>query len=104
MEYAQSARFGARNPIFGEIRQVSVPILNKCVVWHPKRKVIRPFELPGTHLPNLLDTSLEERRRMWLQQDSYPAHYAHCVRDYLNETFPRRSIGRSGTILLWVNK
>lgn len=74
--------------------------------------IIGPFELPGTltadsylnfsrhDLPTLLENvSLEERRRMWLQHDGCPAHYARCVRDYLDEMYPRRWIGRLGTIL-----
>nr|CAH7741655.1 unnamed protein product [Callosobruchus chinensis] len=35
---------------------------------------------------------------MWFQQDGCPAHYAHSVREYLDEEFPGRWIGRSGPI------
>lgn len=31
-------------------------------------------------------------------QDGAPAHYAHIVRDWLNEKFPNRWIGRRGAI------
>ncbi|CAK1603423.1 unnamed protein product [Parnassius mnemosyne] len=36
---------------------------------------------------------------MWLQHDGCPAHYARSVRDYLDEMYPRRWIGRLGKIL-----
>ncbi|KOB64371.1 Uncharacterized protein OBRU01_24328 [Operophtera brumata] len=73
-------------------------------------QVLGPFELPATlnaegfflssDLPTLLeDVSLEDRRRMWLQHDGCPAHYARNVLVFLNETYPRRWIGRLGTIL-----
>lgn len=75
-------------------------------------QVLGPVELPSTlngqsylnflqnDLPALLeDTPLELRRRMWLQNDGCPAHYAIQVRQYLNEAFPGRWIGRLGPIL-----
>lgn len=35
---------------------------------------------------------------MWFQQDGAPPHYALAVRQYLNEIFPNRWIGRRGPI------
>lgn len=74
--------------------------------------VIGPFELPEnlnwqaylhfcqTELPLLLeDVPLAIRGRMWFQNDGCPAHYAHQVRAYLNQTYPQRWIGRLGPIL-----
>lgn len=75
-------------------------------------KIIGPFELPGNlngahylhflqnELPRLLEeVPLAIRRRMWLQNDGCPAHYAVQVRNYQNESYPNRWIGRLGPIL-----
>lgn len=75
-------------------------------------QVIGPYELPRTlnadiyldflqnHLSGLLeDVPLSIRRHMWLQNDGCPAHYAQRVREYLNQSFPQRWIGRLGPIL-----
>lgn len=75
-------------------------------------RIIGPYELPGNlnganyleflqcELPHLLeDEPLAIRRRMWLQNDGCPAHYAVQVRHYLNEAYPDRWIGRMGPIL-----
>lgn len=49
------------------------------------------------HLPVLLeDVSLETLRNMWFQHDGCPAHYARNVREYLDNQFPARWIGRGG--------
>lgn len=73
-------------------------------------ELIGPFVLPNrldqhayldflqNTLPLLLeDVPLETRRRMQLQLDGAPAHFARIVRDYLNENYPRW-IGRGGPI------
>lgn len=53
------------------------------------------------HLPILLeDVPLETRRNMFLQLDGCPAHFAVNVRQYLNEMFPNRWIGR-GSLFPW---
>lgn len=70
-----------------------------------------PFEIPEVlngeiyldflvnHLPNLLaDVPLNILRDMWFQQNGCPAHYSRSVREHLNEVYPGRWIGRSGTI------
>lgn len=77
-------------------------------------QIIDPFELPENlnreiyhdfledELPNLLeDAPLATRRAMWLQNDGCPAHYARGVRNYLDQTYPQRWIGRLGPIL-WI--
>jgi hypothetical protein len=74
-------------------------------------ELIGPFELPtrldgGTYknflendLPMLLlDVNLQLRRNVVFQNDGAPCHYATQVRNYLNETFPNRWIGRGGPI------
>lgn len=75
-------------------------------------RIIGPFELPETlngerylhfltnALPELLrDVPPETQNQMWLQNDGCPAHYAVIVRNYLNNTYPDRWIGRLGPIL-----
>lgn len=50
-----------------------------------------------TELPLLLeDVPLKTRLRMLLQQDGAPPHYSREVKDYLNQEFPERWIGRGG--------
>jgi len=44
--------------------------------------------------PLLEDIPLEIRRNMWLQHDGAPAHYSRSVREWLQQRFPRRWIGR----------
>lgn len=38
------------------------------------------------------------RQRMWLLHDGCPAHYAARVREYLDQEFPNRWIGRGGPV------
>ncbi|CAH2092765.1 unnamed protein product [Euphydryas editha] len=74
-------------------------------------KLIGPFQLPTrldgaayknfleNELPLLLeDVSLELRRTMVFQNDGAPCHYSIQVRNFLNETYRNRWIGRSGPI------
>jgi len=35
---------------------------------------------------------------MYLQHDGVPSHYTRHVRDYLNESFPNRWLGRGGPV------
>lgn len=50
-------------------------------------------------LPNLLeDVPLATLGRMWFQHDGAPAHYSAVVREYLDNEFRRRWIGRGGPI------
>jgi len=52
-----------------------------------------------TDLQELIeDINLQTLRGMWFQHDGAPAHYAGVVRDYLNERFSQRWIGRNGFI------
>lgn len=74
-------------------------------------KVIGPCELPENltgeaylnflrhELPNFLeDIPLSLYREMWFQQDGCPAHFRVSVRQFLDQEYPNRWIGRSGTI------
>lgn len=50
-------------------------------------------------LPNLLeDIPLATLRRLWLQQDGAPAHYGLISRQYVEQEFQGRWIGRGGPI------
>jgi len=50
-------------------------------------------------LPNLLkNIPLKIRRQMYFQLDGVPPHYTRHVRDYLNECFPNRRLGRGGPV------
>lgn len=73
--------------------------------------VIGPIELPENlnaqayldflqkQLPDLLEeVPLNIYGSMWLQQDGCPAHYSRTVRDFLDQEYPDRWIGRGGTI------
>ena len=44
------------------------------------------------------DVDLETRRRMWLQQEGAPSHFARIVRAFLNEHYGNRWIGRGGPV------
>lgn len=53
-------------------------------------------------LPNLLeDVNLHIRHKMWLQQDSAPAHRSRLIVTYLNEKFHRRWIGIGSQTQEW---
>lgn len=53
-----------------------------------------------TYLYNnvLEDMPLEERRNLYFQQDGAPPHYAVSVRNWLNQNFNNRWIGRGGPV------
>lgn len=69
--------------------------------------IIGPFEMPENltgesylnflqnDLPNLLEETPPD---MWFQHDGCPAHFRVSVREFLDEQYPNRWIGRSGTI------
>ena len=44
------------------------------------------------------DVDLETRRRMWLQQDGAPSHFARIVRAFLNDHYGNRWISRGGPV------
>ena len=44
------------------------------------------------------DVDLETRRRMWFQQDGAAPHFALIVRDFLNQQYAGRWIGRGGPV------
>ena len=52
--------------------------------------LIRLF--PNNNDPNLI------AEHIWFQQDGAPPHFGIAVRQFLNQTFPDRWIGRRGTI------
>lgn len=59
----------------------------------------RFLELLSEDLPSLLeDVPLTIRRRLFLQMDGCPAHYATSVRNFLNENYRNRWIGRNGPV------
>ena len=50
-------------------------------------------------LPELMeDVPLVTRRQMWFQHDGAPAHFSTIVRNYLDQRFNERWIGRGGPI------
>ncbi|KMQ84872.1 hypothetical protein RF55_16973 [Lasius niger] len=50
-------------------------------------------------LPDLLeDVPLNIRRDMWFQHDGTPPHFSLDVREYLDQNFPNRWIGREDPI------
>ena len=66
-----------------------------------------PARLPGeaylnfleNDLPILLeDVALNVRRNMWYQQDGAGPHFANIVKDFLNNFYAGRWIGRAGSI------
>lgn len=74
--------------------------------------VIGPYFLDGTltgeryelflrnELGSLLDdVDLYSRQQLWFQHDGAPSHSSISVRNYLNQRFPRRWIGRGGQII-----
>jgi len=48
-------------------------------------------------LPQFLEDAVT-RQRLWMQQDGTSPHYAHNVRNTLNQMFPNRWIGRGGLV------
>ena len=51
------------------------------------------------HFPEILENvDLQTRERMWIQLDGARPHYANVVRNYLNEHYNGRWIGRGGPI------
>ena len=50
-------------------------------------------------LPEMLENvPLQVRQRLWFQHDGTPAHFTLDVREYLNNVFPNRWIGRGGPV------
>lgn len=77
------------------------------------KKIIGPFFFDGhlngaryleflnTDLPLLLEeVSIADRLNMWYQHDGCPAHFAQNVRNYLDDAFPDKWIGR-GSLFPW---
>lgn len=49
----------------------------------------------------LEDVDLETRRTMWFQHDGCPAHFGNAVKQWLNQNYPDRWIGRGSNVLAW---
>ena len=50
-------------------------------------------------LPEMLENvPLQVRQLLWFQHDGDPAHFAHDVREYLNNVFSNCWIGRGGPV------
>lgn len=73
--------------------------------------VIGPFFLPGrltgavyrqfleNNLPLLIEHVPQEiRGAMWLQHDGAPAHFSRVAREFLDNAYPARWIGRAGPV------
>jgi len=82
----------------------------QCLVRYRKCYIIGPHFFNDTltgvvyndFLQNILPQLLEDvdfaiRQRLWMQQDDTP-HYAHNVRNILNQMFPNRWSGRGGPV------
>ena len=90
---------------------LSKEIFCECVVWCSVlgNRLIGPFvfdnNLTGNtyeaflrhELPGLLeDIPLMIRSQMYFQHDGATPHYTRHVREFLNESFPNRWLGRGG--------
>ena len=50
-------------------------------------------------LPEMLENvELQVRQRLWFQHDRAPANFALDIREYINNVFPNRWIGRGGPV------
>lgn len=69
------------------------------VILPPRLTGQRFLELLRDELPLLTeDVPIGTYRRMFLQMDGCPAHYEVNVRNFLNESYPSRWIGRAGPV------
>jgi hypothetical protein len=59
-----------------------LPMINKA---HPKKKI-------RDNIP------LSDLNNIWFQHDGAPAHSSYAVRDFLDDRFPQKWIGRGGTV------
>lgn len=55
-------------------------------------------ELPLMLFDALEDLPLAQRNNIWYMHDGAPAHYAVVAQNVLNDSFPRRWIGRAGPV------
>lgn len=59
----------------------------------------RYLQFLQNELPQLLEEiDNNEREQMWIQHDGAPAHYYRAVREFLDNRYPQKWIGRSGFI------
>lgn len=100
-----------RNPnkkrVKGSQRRFSVNVWMGIINNHLIGPVFLPQNLNGERYQTFLTTELHDLlddlplaliRDMWYQHDGCPAHYFRGVRDWLNENFPDRWIGRGGPL------
>ena len=57
-------------------------------------EIYKTFLMEVSH--EILDVPLGIRRRMWFKHDGAPVHFHGNARQYLNNAFPNRWIGRNG--------
>ncbi len=104
-----------QNPFEYRIEHTQRPL--KSMVWAGilGRRIIGPFFIDGNLngqkyldllqndvVPAIQDAAYDQNidfDSVYFQQDGAPPHFAIIVRDFLNQTFPNRWIGRSGPIL-----
>ncbi|GBM50384.1 hypothetical protein AVEN_97208-1 [Araneus ventricosus] len=97
--------WGPENPhVSAQLQRDSSKVNVWCGLMH--NKVIRPFYFTEKSITanvylNLLQLFIApqlEEFRPWImfQQDGAPLHWGSLVRDFLDETFPDRWIGRDG--------
>lgn len=93
------------------IRETRTQRPEKINVWTGilGNNIIGPFFIDGNLTADKYLNLLREQivpaletlgpiHQMWFQQDGAPPHYGRAVREYLNEMFPERWIGRGGAI------
>lgn len=99
------------NPHFyAGIKELNTPrVMVWCAIWGDN--VIGPYFFPGnvsaeTYLkmlkeflwPFLENVPLSRLRKLWFQQDGASAHFALVVRNWIEQHFPNRWIGRRGPV------
>ncbi|XP_077511001.1 uncharacterized protein LOC144121701 [Amblyomma americanum] len=109
----QCTRFWSKNnPHFTHTRAVNSPrTVVWCAIW--REGVVGPFFfedsvtadsylrlLKERFLPELVEYHMQQRLCIF-QQDGAPAHYASKVRQWLNEEFPGRWMGRGSPNMSW---
>ena len=71
----------------------------KITVWQEAYGSVRQTSASLTRNSELIQL-LHDEQNCYFRQDRAPAHYARKVRDYLNQLFPNRWIGRR-SLLKW---
>jgi hypothetical protein len=88
-------------------RKLSLNMWAGIINGHLLGPHIMPRRLNGVEYLNFLDNVLYElsedlplavRERIWYLHDGAPCHYPLIVREWLNNNFPERWIGRNGPV------